>query len=155
VSCAAALANIAIIERERLHERSRIIGDYMMRELRAAVGEHPNVGEVRGMGLFMAVELVRDRTTRETLIEERLMGWLSDQLKRRGLICRSDDRLEPVIQLAPPLVITREETDRTVAIVADVIHALGRKLGTAPVMQTVPRPVPVPAAPQPTLDAAA
>ena len=114
------------------------MGDYIMRELRAAIGEHPNVGEVRGMGMFMAVELVRDRETRETLAEEKLMGWLSDQLKRRGLICRADDRLEPVIQLAPPLNILQEDADRVVAIVSDVIHALGRKLGTAPVMQAVP-----------------
>jgi adenosylmethionine-8-amino-7-oxononanoate aminotransferase len=110
------------------------MGDYMLRELRAAVGEHPNVGEVRGMGLFMAVELVHDRTTRASLAEERLMGWLSEQLLSRGLICRADDRLEPVIQLAPPLIITQEEADRCVAIVAEVVHALGRKLGTAPVM---------------------
>lgn len=136
-ACAAALANLAILEREGLTDRSRAMGDYMMRELRAAVGDHPNVGEVRGMGLFMAVELVRDRTTRESLAEERLMGWLSDQLKGRGLICRADDRLEPVIQLAPPLVITREEADRCVAIVAEAVHALGRRVGSVPLM--VPR----------------
>ncbi|MBC8078045.1 MAG: aminotransferase class III-fold pyridoxal phosphate-dependent enzyme [Chloroflexales bacterium] len=139
-SCAAALANIAIIEREGLHERARTMGDYMMRELRAAVGDHPNVGEVRGMGMFMALELVKDRATRETLGEEKLMGWLSDQLKRRGLICRADDRLEPVIQLAPPLNISREDVDQIVAIVADVIHALGRKLGTALTMPLVGAP---------------
>jgi len=139
-SCAAALANLDILEREGLPQRSRVLGDYMMRELRAAVGQHPNVGEVRGMGMFMAVELVRDRATRESLAEEKLMGWLSDQLKRRGLICRADDRLEPVIQLAPPLVLTHEEADRCVAIVADAIHALGRKLGTAPVMVQIPSP---------------
>ena len=68
------------------------------------------------------------------------MGWLSEQLKRRGLICRADDRLEPVIQLAPPLVITREEADRCVAIVADAIHALGRKLDSAPAMLPMPAP---------------
>jgi adenosylmethionine-8-amino-7-oxononanoate aminotransferase len=135
-SCAAALANIAIIEREQLHERARSLGTYMMSELRAAVGEHPNVGEVRGMGMFMAVELVKDRHTRETLEEEKLMVWLSDQLKQRGLICRADDRLEPVIQLAPPLNISQEDADRVIAIVADTIHALGRKLGTAPSMST-------------------
>jgi adenosylmethionine-8-amino-7-oxononanoate aminotransferase len=141
-ACAAALANLAILEREGLTERSRALGDYMMRELRAAVGDHPNVGEVRGMGLFLAVELVRDRATRESLCEERLMGWLSDQLKRRGLICRADDRLEPVIQLAPPLVITREEADRCVAIVAEAVHALGRKLDGTPLLMAMPQATP-------------
>lgn len=137
-ACAAALANLRILEDEGLTERSRALGSSMMRELRAAVGGHPNVGEVRGMGMFMAIELVRDRASRESLAEEKLMGWLSDQLKRRGLICRADDRLEPVIQLAPPLVLNQEEADRCVAIVADAIHALGRRLGTAPVLVAMP-----------------
>jgi adenosylmethionine-8-amino-7-oxononanoate aminotransferase len=139
-SCAAALANLAILEREQLGQRARTMGDYLMRELRAAVGEHPNVGDIRGMGLFLALELVRDRHVFAPLDEPNLMGWLSDQFKRRGLICRADDRLDPVIQLAPPLNIPEEDADQVVAIVADVIHALGRKLGTQPMMETVVLP---------------
>jgi adenosylmethionine-8-amino-7-oxononanoate aminotransferase len=140
-SCAAALANIAIIEREQLNERARTMGDYLIRELRAAVGEHPNVGDIRGMGLFLALELVYDQRTKQPLEEPNLMGWLSDQFKRRGLICRADDRLDPVIQLAPPLNIPQGETDQVVAIVADVIHALGRKMGTQPTMEAVKAPL--------------
>jgi adenosylmethionine-8-amino-7-oxononanoate aminotransferase len=136
-SCAAALANLAIIEREGLVERAHTMGDYLMRELRAAVGEHPNVGDIRGMGMFMALELVRDRESRQPLEEPNLMAWLSDQFKRRGLICRADDRLDPVIQLAPPLNIAQEDADQVVAIVADVIHALGRRLGTQPTLEAV------------------
>jgi adenosylmethionine-8-amino-7-oxononanoate aminotransferase len=140
-SCAAALANLAIIEREQLNQRARSMGDYLIRELRAAVGEHPNVGDIRGMGLFMALELVHDQRTKQPLEEPNLMGWLSDQFKRRGLICRADDRLDPVIQLAPPLNIPQGDADEVVAIVADVIHALGRKMGTQPTMQTVAAPL--------------
>jgi adenosylmethionine-8-amino-7-oxononanoate aminotransferase len=140
-SCAAALANIAIIEREQLNERARTMGDYLIRELRAAVGEHPNVGDIRGMGMFMALELVYDQRTKQPLEEPNLMGWLSDQFKRRGLICRADDRLDPVIQLAPPLNIPQSDADQVVAIVADVIHALGRKMGTQPTMQAVAAPL--------------
>ncbi len=136
-SCAAALANLDILEREGLNTRSREMGDYLQRELRAAVGSHPNVGEIRGMGLCVAVELVRDQATRAALDEPELMGWLSDQFKRRGLICRADDRLEPVIQLAPPLNIPSEDLDQIVATVAEVVHALGAKLGTQPVLEPV------------------
>jgi hypothetical protein len=136
-SCAAAVANIEIIEREGLAERARVMGDYMMRELRAAVGEHPNVGDIRGMGLFLALELVRDQASKQPLEEPNLMAWLSDQFKRRGLICRADDRLDPVIQLAPPLNIPQEDADQVVVIVADVIQALGRKMGTQPTMEAV------------------
>src|SRR6476620_5549418 len=129
-SCAAALANIAIIEREQLNERARTMGDYMLRELRAAVGEHPNVGDIRGMGMFMALELVYDQQSKQPLEEPNLMAWLSEQFKRRGLICRADDRLDPVIQLAPPLNTPQAEAGLVGAIVADCIHALGRRLGT-------------------------
>jgi adenosylmethionine-8-amino-7-oxononanoate aminotransferase len=139
-SCAAAVANIEIIEREGLADRARVMGDHMMRELRAAVGEHPNVGDIRGMGLFLALELVRDQASKQPLEEPNLMAWLSDQFKRRGLICRADDRLDPVIQLAPPLNIPQEDADQVVVIVADVIHALGRKMGTQPTMEAVRLP---------------
>ncbi|MBK9714041.1 MAG: aminotransferase class III-fold pyridoxal phosphate-dependent enzyme [Kouleothrix sp.] len=139
-SCAAALANLAIIEREGLCQRSRDMGDYLMRELRAAVGEHPNVGDIRGKGMFIALELVHDQASMRALEEPNLMAWLSDQFKRRGLICRADDRLDPVIQLAPPLSIPQEDADQVVAIVADVIHALGRRMGTQPTMEAVKLP---------------
>lgn len=140
-SCAAALANLAIIEREQLCERSRTMGEYLARELRAAIGEHPNVGDIRGQGLFMALELVSDRQSHRPLDEPDLMAWLSEQFKRRGLICRADDRLDPVIQLAPPLNIPTDDIDEIVSVVADVIHALGRRLGTQPVMQRIAQPV--------------
>jgi adenosylmethionine-8-amino-7-oxononanoate aminotransferase len=139
-SCAAALASITILEREQLCERAGTLGASMMRELQAAVGEHPNVGEIRGTGMFMALELVHDRQSMRPLEEPNLMGWLSDQFKRRGLICRADDRLDPVIQLAPPLNIPQEDADEVVAIVADVIHTLGRRLGTQPTMAAVRAP---------------
>jgi adenosylmethionine-8-amino-7-oxononanoate aminotransferase len=142
-SCAAALANIAILEREGLCERSQTMGDYMLRELRAAIGAHPHVGDIRGKGLFIALELVRDRERHEPLEEPHLMAWLSDQFKRRGLICRADDRLDPVIQLAPPLNIPQEDVDQVITIVADVLHALGRRLGSQPAL------TPIPAIPQP------
>jgi adenosylmethionine-8-amino-7-oxononanoate aminotransferase len=137
-SCAAALANIAILEREGLCERSQTMGDYILRELRAAVGAHPHVGDIRGKGLFVALELVRDRERHEPLEEPHLMAWLSDQFKRRGLICRADDRLDPVIQLAPPLNIPQEDADQVITIVADVLHALGRKLGSQSALTPIP-----------------
>ncbi|GAB4109742.1 MAG: aminotransferase class III-fold pyridoxal phosphate-dependent enzyme [Roseiflexaceae bacterium] len=142
-ACAAALANLAIIEREQLGERSKQMGDYMLRELKAAIGDHPNIGDIRGKGLFLALELVTDRQSKQPLEEPNLMAWLSDQFKRRGLICRADDRLDPVIQLAPPLNIPQSDADQVIAIVSDVIHALGRRLGTQPMMQRIPQSVPL------------
>ncbi len=138
VAAAAANANLDILEREQLPERASVMGEYLSRQLEAALHAHPNVGEIRGMGLFMAIELVQDRTTRHALAEERLMGWLSEQLKRRGIICRADDRLDPVIQLAPPLTIPRADIDVVVAVIAEVLELLGRRIGS------LPRPIAAP-----------
>ena len=79
------------------------------------LGEKPIVGDVRGAGYFMSLELVRDKETKETFTDdecERLLrGFLSPRLYDAGLICRADDRGDPVIQLSPPLIATREDLD--------------------------------------------
>ncbi len=71
----------------------------------------PIVGDVRGAGYFQALELVKDKETKEGFNDEEsedlLRGFLSGELYRRGLICRTDDRGDPVIQLAPPLICDR------------------------------------------------
>ena len=73
----------------------------------------PIVGDVRGAGYFHAIELVKDQETKESFndeeSEELLRGFLSGELYRRGLICRADDRGDPVIQLAPPLIADTEQ----------------------------------------------
>jgi adenosylmethionine-8-amino-7-oxononanoate aminotransferase len=75
----------------------------------------PIVGDVRGAGYFYAIELVRDKNTRETFndleSEKLLRQFLSHDLYDNGLYCRSDDRGDPVVQLAPPLTIGQPEFD--------------------------------------------
>lgn len=128
VAAAAALANIAIIERENLVEQAAAKGDYLRDELHKALDRHPSVGDIRGAGLFMGIELVTNKETRAPMNGGPMMGWLSDQLLSRGLICRCDDRLDPVIQLSPPLVITKQEIDRVVGIIQEVLGALEQEL---------------------------
>ncbi|MBI5876390.1 MAG: aminotransferase class III-fold pyridoxal phosphate-dependent enzyme [Chloroflexi bacterium] len=124
VSAAAALANLAIIERENLPQRAQESGAYLIGALREALDHQKIVGDIRGLGLFIGIELVKDKATRESLHGEANMAWLSDQLLANGVICRADDRLDPVIQLSPPLVITKEEIDRVVSVLDDVIGRL-------------------------------
>lgn len=131
-AAAAANANLAILEREALPQRSHDLGNYLIEQLHLTLDAHPHVGDIRGMGLFVAIELVQDRQTRQPLEEERLMGWLSEQLKQRGVICRADDRLDPVIQLAPPLSIPRSDLDEVIAVIGEVLHLLGRRTGAIP-----------------------
>ncbi len=129
VAAAAALANIEIIERENLVERAAETGKYFQAQLHHALDAHPSVGDIRGLGLFIGIELVTDKRTRAQMPGGALMGWLSQQLLERGLICRCDDRLDPVIQLSPPLIISKEEINRCVVIIEEVIGGLEKELG--------------------------
>ena len=131
VACAAALANLDIMLEEDLPGRAKETGAYLWRELEAAFATHPNVGDIRGAGLFLGVELVQDRATKETLPGgSEHLHWLTDEMRASGLILRNDDRGDPTTQLCPPLVITREECDRVVAILARCFDELGRRLGS-------------------------
>jgi len=130
VSCAAALANLDIMLEEDLPGQAREMGAYLRDALESTLGNHPNVGDIRGVGLFLGVELVANRDTKETFRDQVLLESLTDQMRDRGLILRNDSRNDPTTQLCPPLVITREECDRTVSILEETITELGRKLGT-------------------------
>ena len=86
----------------------------------------PIVGDVRGAGYFQAIELVKDRDTKETFDDEEsetlLRGFLSGELFRRGLICRADDRGDPVIQLSPPLIAGPEQFEEIEAVLRPVLE---------------------------------
>jgi adenosylmethionine-8-amino-7-oxononanoate aminotransferase len=114
VSCAVALANLDIFEKEDLLGHVLSTEDAFRATLNK-LNDLPIVGEVRGDGYFYGIELVKDKATRETFDDdesERLLrGFLSGALFEAGLICRADDRGDPVIQLAPPLIIGQSEFD--------------------------------------------
>jgi adenosylmethionine-8-amino-7-oxononanoate aminotransferase len=74
--------------------------------------------------------MVTDRATKRPVEDKELLGWLTGEVRRHGLILRNDDRNDPTTQLCPPLVITRDECDRTVAVLAECFDELGRRLGT-------------------------
>lgn len=113
VSAAAALANIGIIEREQLVENAANIGGYMiglLEELR----RHPIVGDVRGLGLFMAVELVRNAEHRETFAPELgVDNQVAAVAREMGVFVRP---FGGTVFLAPPLIFTRAQADRTVEV---------------------------------------
>ena len=112
VAAAAAMANLDIFEREDLcgHVLAKE-GEF--RGMLEGLRDIPIVGDVRGDGFFHAIELVKDQETKEGFSDEEsewlLRGFLSGELYRRGLICRADDRGDPVIQLSPPLVCDSEQ----------------------------------------------
>ncbi len=124
VMCAIALKNIEILKRERIVEHVRDTQDVFHDRL-ATLLDLPIVGDLRGTGFFYALELVKDKDTRQTFTDEEcerlLRGYLSEALFDAGLICRTDDRGDPVVQISPPLVAGDEEFDAIVGILGDVL----------------------------------
>ena len=114
VSAAVAMANLDIMEREGIIANVQQNGPVFRSTLEKLL-DIPIVGDVRGHGYFYGIELVKDRETKETFNDaesERLLrGYLSGALWEAGLYCRADDRGDPVIQLAPPLIIGQPEFD--------------------------------------------
>ena len=126
VACAIALKNLEIMRRERIVENVRDNGDAFRTTLEQLL-ELPIVGDVRGTGFFYAVELVKNKETRESFSDEEcetlLRGFLSPQLLERGLICRADDRGDPVVQISPPLIATQKEFDEIAGTLGEALAA--------------------------------
>jgi adenosylmethionine-8-amino-7-oxononanoate aminotransferase len=124
VSAAVALANLDVFEKEDLLTNVRT-HEAAFRATLGKLNDLPIVGEVRGDGYFYGIELVKDKATRETFDDdesERLLrGYLSHALFDAGLICRADDRGDPVIQLAPPLTCGQEHFDEIEQILRSVL----------------------------------
>jgi adenosylmethionine-8-amino-7-oxononanoate aminotransferase len=124
VMCAIALKNIEIMKRERILDHVRE-NEAAFQATLSQLLDLPIVGDLRGTGYFWAIELVKDKDTRETFDDEEceklLRGYLSDALWDAGMICRADDRGDPVIQISPPLVAGQAEFDEIVGILGDVL----------------------------------
>src|SRR5919108_16547 len=124
VMAAIALKNIEIMKRDRIVEHVKE-QEERFRSALAQLLEMPIVGDLRGVGFFYALELVKDKETRQTFTDDEcewlLRGFLSPRLYEAGLICRADDRGDPVIQVSPPLVAGQEEFDKIASILGEVL----------------------------------
>ena len=135
VGAATALAALEVIERER------VLDNVLANEARAraaldGLSDIPIVGDVRGLGHFWAIELVRDQHSRETFAgpaaEWLLKDVLSAALWDRGLICRLDDRADPIVQIAPPLIAPAELFDEIAAILRQGLELAADRIGERP-----------------------
>jgi 4-aminobutyrate aminotransferase len=125
-SCGAALATIDVTENEELASRSEKMGKRMKDGLERMKDRHKLIGEVRGKGLFIGVELVKDRSTKEPARAETtkmvFRGW------QRGLILANVGTLGNVIEITPPLVITKDEVDRALEVFEETLTDVERGL---------------------------
>jgi adenosylmethionine-8-amino-7-oxononanoate aminotransferase len=131
VSCAVALANLDVFEGEHILEHVRETeGEF--RSALETLYDLPIVGNVRGAGFFYGIELVKDKETRLSFNDEEserlLRGYLSGALFEAGLICRADDRGDPVVQLAPPLICGTPEIEFIVSTLREVLTEAWRRM---------------------------
>jgi adenosylmethionine-8-amino-7-oxononanoate aminotransferase len=131
VSCAVAMANLDVFERDGILDHVRTTQDRFRAALEGLY-DLPIVGEVRGDGFFYGIELVKDKTTKATFDDDEseslLRGFLSGALFDAGLICRADDRGDPVVQLSPPLICGQTEIDLIAEILRDVLAEAWRRI---------------------------
>jgi adenosylmethionine-8-amino-7-oxononanoate aminotransferase len=131
VATAVAIANLDVFEREGLNQHVRE-NSPILRSYLEGLSDIPIVGEVRGDGFFFGIELVKDKATKETFSEEEsealLYGYLSKALFENGLYCRADDRGDPVVQLAPPLICEEQQFAEIAHILREVLTEAAKRI---------------------------
>ena len=124
LACTAALVTIRTILDESLVENAREVGDYLLKGLRGFHEQYEFIGDVRGCGLLIGVELVKNRETKEPLDKEVTKQIFLETLKR-GLVCMN---YKPNFRINPPLILSREEADEGLAILDEVFTYVARNI---------------------------
>jgi len=119
VSCAVGLAVLDVLETEGLEEHARIVGAHLLAGLNSLMRNHAVIGDVRGLGLFLGVELVRNRTTREPAPEE--TSYVVNRLRERGILTGIEGPHHNVIKIRPPLPFNRADADRLVETLDEIL----------------------------------
>ena len=117
MACAAGLAVLDVLEQERLQENAWAVGDYLLDGMRAL--RHETLGDVRGSGMFLGIELVRNRGTLEPATAE--ASRVVNRMRERGILAGTDGPYHNVIKLRPPLCFTKKDADRLVGVLEEVI----------------------------------
>src|SRR4029453_10821043 len=134
LSCAIALANLEIYEREGLIRRVQELGPELRARCEQLVADHPMVGDVRGDGYFYSLELVKDKETKETFTpaerDDLIKTFLLPRTRELGVYMRFDDRGETCAQFAPPLVAGPEEFDEMVGVLRQVLDEAWDRVNT-------------------------
>jgi 4-aminobutyrate aminotransferase-like enzyme/Ser/Thr protein kinase RdoA (MazF antagonist) len=109
VACAAGLAVLDVLHQERLQENALKVGNYLIERLKHLQSRHPLIGDVRGLGLFLGLDLVRDRQTREPATVQ--ASYITNRLRECGILSGTDGPHHNVIKLRPPLIFDKEDAD--------------------------------------------
>jgi len=120
VSCAAGLAVLDVLEEEHLQQNALRIGDRLMSALKELQARHQLVGDVRGSGLFLGLDLVQDRETRRPATTE--ASYVINRLRERGILTGTDGPYDNVIKLRPPLIFCDADADLLIATLNSILE---------------------------------
>ena len=119
VSCAIGLAVLQVIADEQLQANALLVGNYLLQRLRDLLDRHTLIGDVRGLGLFIGIELVLDRETLEPAAEQ--ASYIANRMRERGILISTDGPLHNVLKIKPPLVFNQENADFLVATLEQLL----------------------------------
>jgi len=119
VSCAAGLAVLDVVEEERLQEHARTTGAVLIERLRALAGDHPLVGDIRGSGLFVGIELVKDRETLRPAAAE--ASDVSNRMRDRGILLGTDGPFHNVIKIRPPMPFSAADAEHLAMTLSEIL----------------------------------
>ena len=125
VSCAIGSAVLDVIEQEKLMEGASSLGKRLMDGLNSLMDSHQIVGDVRGRGLFLGIELVRDRATKEPADIE--AAFLVDMMREKGVLLSTDGPLHNVIKIKPPMVLTAYDVDDALQKLDETLANCGKQ----------------------------
>ncbi|HVS13007.1 MAG TPA: aminotransferase class III-fold pyridoxal phosphate-dependent enzyme [Thermoanaerobaculia bacterium] len=123
VSAAVGLTVLDVLEEEGLQERARVLGERFRRGLRELAARCPAIGDVRGLGLFLGFELVRDPVARTP--DPELASWLVERMRDGGFLLSSDGPDRNVIKVKPPMVLAEDDVDHTLAALGELLESAG------------------------------
>jgi 4-aminobutyrate aminotransferase-like enzyme len=120
VSCAIGLAVLDVLEQENLQENARVVGNRLLDGLHDLQTPFPLIGDVRGLGLYIGAELVRDQQTLEPAAEE--ATYIANRMRDRGILISTDGPLHNVLKIKPPLVFNAENADFLVKTLGKILE---------------------------------
>ncbi|HET7632265.1 MAG TPA: aminotransferase class III-fold pyridoxal phosphate-dependent enzyme [Gemmatimonadaceae bacterium] len=127
VSCAVGLAVLDVLRDERLQEHARSVGARMLADLRALADRHAVIGDVRGSGFFLGVDLVRDRTTRQPAAAE--AAYVANRMRERGVLIGTDGPYHNVLKIRPPMPFNGTDAGLLVEVLDQVLGEVGAGRG--------------------------
>lgn len=135
VSCAIANAVLDVIENEKLIENAKEVGSYLLKKATELMSKHKIVGDVRGIGLFLGIDLVKNRISREPASEE--AKYAVERAKELGVIISRDGPYENVLKMKPPMVFNKQNVDTVMSVLEKIMQEVESGLHSSPKLTTV------------------